>query len=117
MEITDIDKAYAAGFFDGEGHVQLSRNNNGSYYAKTTVAQRLPQALSKFQSIWGGGVYLSNGCHYWKLQKQVDVIAFLVDIQPYLIVKQAEVDLILACKGIYIEADSVALKALRIGGK
>jgi hypothetical protein len=64
VEPTDSDKAYAAGFIDGEGCITVrvspgTRNHkswNPSMYASLTISQVDPRPLQWFQQRWGGSL-------------------------------------------------------------
>jgi hypothetical protein len=62
VDPTDSDKAYAAGFIDGEGcitvRVSTSRKPswNPSMYASLTISQVDPRPLQWFQQRWGGAL-------------------------------------------------------------
>ena len=64
VEPTDSDRAYAAGFIDGEGCITVrvspgTRNHktwNPSMFASLTVSQVDPRPLQWFQQRWGGSV-------------------------------------------------------------
>ena len=53
MEAEDI--AWAAGFFEGEGHVNVQLRGNKSYLA-ITIAQVDRRPLDKFMELFGGRV-------------------------------------------------------------
>ncbi len=50
------DWAWAAGFFDGEGHCGKKTRDSGQYYPFMVVAQHDPQLLIRWQKIAGCGV-------------------------------------------------------------
>jgi len=91
--VTDLDRAYAAGFFDGEGSVTISypvafRNSQKGWQVGCSVSQLDPAPLRWLQERWGGSVNgpRRNGQYDWRIHSaQVD--RFLADIGPFLIVK------------------------------
>lgn len=101
-----LELGYAAGFFDGEGSIMLKRSYkrraNGLEYLRTlrvTITQNDPRPLHQFSDIWGGAVSKltrPNGNHYyrWTISTR-KAERFLRDVQPYLIVKQADCELAL----------------------
>lgn len=60
MSLTDVDKAWMAGFFDGEGSIGLYRKRkNGEVYAVTvrvTICQTAPDDLRCFFDAFGGAM-------------------------------------------------------------
>ena len=102
INITETEKAYLAGLFDGEGTI--------GYYFKTALRYHLAQLaiyncdpkvmtwLKNRVSI--GKVYLSKGknANYkgwqWQLNSKSQIIEFLSNIRPYLIIKADQVDLL-----------------------
>lgn len=98
---TDVELAYIAGFFDGEGCVNLS---SPSLVVHLTNTNR--EVLDWVQSLFGGKVYLPprysikhKQSYRWHLHKR-DVTAFLTAIQPYVRIKQIQVVLGLGLAGI-----------------
>jgi len=90
----DVDLAYAAGFFDGEGHVRTDMRN-GYLSLSCRVAQTRREVLDMLSAQFGGHVrFQSNktgGCYFLDLNGR-DAARFLGAIFPYLIVKRAEVE-------------------------
>jgi len=102
-----MDIKYAAGFFDGEGHIALHisdrQHTNGKtykrYQVECCVTQLEPDVLQMFVDEFGGYLYerkaratKSGEMHQrwdWKLTQQ-KCAAFLERIAPHLIVKQEE---------------------------
>lgn len=85
-----VDIAYCAGFFDGEGHVEYK----GKYNLQVSIAQNDRAPLDFVQALFGGYVRLTNrhqhnGCHNWHGNTNVGAL-FLETILPYLIVKTAD---------------------------
>jgi hypothetical protein len=64
VQPTEMDKAYAAGFIDGEGCITVrvspgTKNHktwNPSMYASLTISQVDPRPLQWFQQRWGGSI-------------------------------------------------------------
>jgi hypothetical protein len=96
VEPTVLDMAYAAGFFDGEGSINI-RNPGSS--AKSTgcalaihVAQASEASLIWLQQRWGGGVRLTKRerpIWEWCLGSR-SACLFLQDLLPFLIVKREQ---------------------------
>jgi hypothetical protein len=85
--------AYTAGLFDGEGCV-----TRGGYkdhrYVLVSISQDSMDVLYWIQAHWGGNV-TNSGHGQWKMQGQ-KAWDFLQEILPYLIVKRAHAELVLA---------------------
>lgn len=97
---TDLDKAYAAGFFDGEGFVTIAfmstkaRTRGVSYTMRVGVGQNDPAPLLWLRDRWGGSVRVlkrktdaGNPPYKWDCCSRM-AAAFLRDLQPYLQVKR-----------------------------
>lgn len=86
---SELDRAYAAGFFDGEGHV------NFRPYIHVQIGQKDDRPLKWLQSAFEGNIYVykneqNKGFSQWSIvgtRAQV----FLMQIQPYLRVKDLQV--------------------------
>ncbi len=52
MQIDRTDRAWAAGFFDGEGH---TGTQTGKSYPFIAVGQKYPELLEKLQEVWQCG--------------------------------------------------------------
>lgn len=108
--MTETDKAYIAGFFDGEGCVgyynaiKSNKKCNPAYHASVSISNTDPRVIRWIGDIVGVGRYniirFKDGkrrvAYQWQLGKRSDVIAFLVTIRPYLKVKGDQVDVLLA---------------------
>lgn len=104
---TDGDKAYAAGFFDGEGHITIAAGKRTdmrygvSYSMRCGASQNDLAPLLWLQSRWGGSIYAAkrktstgNVTHHWTILPR-NAKAFLTDVLPYLIVKRERAELAL----------------------
>lgn len=94
---TESDKAYAAGFFDGEGNVCIARNQQGGkakkyyvYNMRVGASQCSPEPLIWLRDRWGGSIgRTGNGlCLEWRSFANM-ACAFLIDVLPHLQVKRA----------------------------
>ena len=106
---TDMDKAYAAGFFDGEGNVCIASNKSGGhdrsrlvYNMRLGASQCNPEPLYWLLDRWGGsfrqnhygnGAGVSDG-YIWQCFS-LGAAAFLRDVLPYLQVKRKRAELAL----------------------
>lgn len=106
---SEMDRAYAAGFFDGEGNVCIARNLRGgqerTHYVhnmRVGASQREAATLFWLRDRWGGSVrpsqrktpsgvrtYYVWGCF------AIGAAAFLRDVLPYLQVKRERAELAL----------------------
>lgn len=107
----ELDYAWAAGFFDGEGSVTInvsktgSRRLNPSYRLQITVTQVDIEPLIKLKNIFGGNwsTKIENNklgklpVSRWYLYGD-DAARFLLVVRPYLVVKYKQADL-----GIYFQ--------------
>lgn len=101
--ISETDKAWAAGYFDGEGTVGIYTfdKEHNSYRANCSIGSTVVEPLLKIQSLWGGTVYkesyqLRKGYkqfYRWQLSKVEEMDKFLRDIHFYLLVKKSEMDI------------------------
>lgn len=85
---SDVDLAWAAGFFDGEGSTSVLKAQRDKYsYIRMSVNQKLPECLERFHSIVGHGkIYKANkrDIYSWDCYKQSDVPKVLEMLWPYL---------------------------------
>jgi len=95
----DTDVVWAAGFFDGEGHVRISRPcpRKARYSLAIIIGQVDPRPLSYLRALFGGAI-TSNGprqrsthapAFRWILSGP-SAGSFLRAVQPYLRVKDRE---------------------------
>ena len=89
---------YAAGFFDGEGSIDIryecKAHKNGKryerFYLRVCVVQIVREPLDMLVSLWGGSISRrANGVHTW-VATTASAAAFLRDVSPYLVVKKLE---------------------------
>lgn len=93
-----VSDEYTAGFFDGEGSVYFQ--TTGGIEVKVYQAYKKPLQLlmDKYGGKINNGTKFGPNCrivYYWRIGKWDEAIAFLRIIYPYLIVKRAQVGLIL----------------------
>ncbi len=88
-EETDI--AWAAGFIDGEGCLQIRDCGTQDYYARIAATQLDKRPLVVLQQLFGGGIYNQNaGASQWELDGARKCLPVLMKIQPFLRVKDRE---------------------------
>ena len=123
--------AWAAGFFEGEGHVQISKSlrridrYSPHYTMNVEVANTNPLPLHQFHSLFGGSIYerkqskLPNRAKLfrWSLSGNA-ASGFLKAISPYLIFKKEQAKLAITfqktCsikqRGIILTAELIAYR-------
>jgi len=98
--IPDSISAYAAGFFDGEGTVCISKSTTkGRRFCSYAIALKIPQKkrapLEFLQSVYGGTIYLIRrrgiSVLYNLTLMGKDRLPFLESIAPFCIVKKADI--------------------------
>ena len=103
-KLTETQKIYLAGIFDGEGCVgYYKRKGNRNKYSFLTIvmiSQSDARLMTWLRNTLGMGTVYSrpgkkNFEYHWETNKKADVIDFLTAIQPYLILKGEQVNLIL----------------------
>lgn len=108
MAVTEEEKAYIAGFFDGEGHVNVSNVDGAKGFrlaCKVAISQKRPAVLQWLHTVFGGSLYketkkTSNITGYvpkggnwvWSLHGKFGPRIFLKLIVPYIRVKKEEVE-------------------------
>ncbi len=101
----DIDAVYAAGFFDGEGYVDIynyyssGKSKSPSFILRVIVTQKDGQIMNWLKDRYGGSVMLrpNRGKHYiynWTAHSRV-AEKFLKTIQPFAKLKRPQIDLAL----------------------
>jgi hypothetical protein len=110
---------WAAGFFDGEGSInivkQANKGGNTNYALVVDVSQVDPRPLEILQKHWRGSLRTRPQPNpKWKTPtiwtvRSIQAEQFLRDIRPYLIVKGEEADVALRFREIksqYIQKES-----------
>lgn len=105
VEPTDLDKAYAAGFVDGEGSFGIYVGGSGRkyHYAQLAVGQNTAEVLRWMQERWGGSLKLLSPIYngrprdHWRLGlRNRQAVQMANDILPRLIVKRANAENLIA---------------------
>ena len=98
--LTVADRAYIAGYFDGEGSVGLYPKKSG-FALKLTIAQRKPEVLLWLHGIFGGAFVtvdrVERGNQYYELRLEGRELAMplLRIIAPYVREKKEQIDLVI----------------------
>ena len=100
--VTEVEKAYAAGLFDGEGCIMIDKPRRGKGHTLViTLAMRESVAVAWLQERWPGSLRSATRrpktreafiCWYWCRYTSA-AATFLNDVLPYLLVKQAQAQL------------------------
>ena len=107
--LTEMDKAYIAGFFDGEGCVgyynasQTAKHRPSYFHTSVHVCNIDPCVIKWIADVTGiGRVNILRSrdktrrtAYQWQIGKKADVLDFLNAIRPYIKVKSAQVETIL----------------------
>jgi hypothetical protein len=111
LSISDVDAAWASGFFDGEGCVALTRTAKGGFSVVATVTQKHLPPLEKLKSLFGGAVHDKGGnrkgyCHSWATSAAL-AERFLRAILPYSIEKKEQIEVALLYRAMPWRGQSV----------
>lgn len=109
-----IELAYAAGFFDGEGHIRIyNHKSEDRFILSTEVTQATPTIIEWFKEKFGGRInYREYGQSYdktvivrkwtWVCNSTRSAL-FLMKIRPYLSVKAEQADIGIAFQATMID--------------
>lgn len=89
-----IKLSYIAGFFDGEGSINIltrKRPQNTEYTLTVAIGQKDGETLDWIKENFGGNVYLvkRDGTFFWTITHQ-NAIRFLKEIYPHLRYKKPQ---------------------------
>lgn len=100
--MTEVELAYFAGFFDGEGCVGIKKpcRRKQLHTPYATVSQVRPEVLLRIKASFGGNIYFAkkcgkNGIWCWQTSGIKNTIPFLRALEPYLVVKKAEAQVVI----------------------
>lgn len=103
--LKEFEAPYFAGYFDGDGCIQLASENGSrrSWYPRITFAQTQPDTLIELHAIYGGSLTLEEARTerhrpklLYQLAQRAAVFAMLRDMRQFLIEKRDQVELLLA---------------------
>lgn len=100
MILTETEKSYLAGLFDGEGCIgYYFKSKIKCHVASLAIYNTNTKVMQWIKDKTGyGGIYLNKGgkhCGWqWQLNSRSQIIEFLKVIRPYLIIKADQVDLL-----------------------
>lgn len=87
---TGLEKAYAAGFFDGDGALSVSMDpHTRQMRVNVAITQKDPVPLHWLAARWGGEVKPERD-RYWRWRPP-NREQFIRDIEPYLVMKKERV--------------------------
>ena len=97
--MTDVEAAWLAGFFDGEGclHSYLGGRNHKCLCWRLSATNTVSSALEKCQRLTGVGSLYTKGArlssnqrqiYQWQINAQREMVNILTQILPYLTVKR-----------------------------
>jgi hypothetical protein len=86
--VSDVDIAWAAGLFDGEGSTSILKAQRDKYaYVRMNVPQKYREVLDKFMTVVQvGKIYKHNSrdMHSLDIYKQEDVVSALNLLWPHI---------------------------------
>ena len=100
-QLIEQEKAYIAGFFDGEGCVEISRNHhraNPQLFLRIIVSNTYKPIIDWLYAIYGGTTHFRKqqanwrSCWHWRISARKAEI-FLRDIYPYSKIKKEQIKL------------------------
>jgi hypothetical protein len=97
---TELELAYFAGFFDGEGCISIARQKKSwgkkeqPYFhrLRINIAQKDPAVLKQLHDIVGGTLHCNRGIWKWYADDAF-AVEFLTKLRPYLRVKASQADI------------------------
>lgn len=94
LVLTEVEKAYFAGHFDGEGTIGM-RSNGKSFKLAIAVTNGYKPVLEKYQACFGGSVYQSrNGTNktlwFWRLTGYYACLNFMDCVLPFVMEKREQ---------------------------
>jgi hypothetical protein len=103
MALTKEERAYMAGFFDGEGCVSISTVKDAQHICVLTISQKRMAILSWFHDIFGGSLFVRRRMQkqetrlgVWSTGDANTIRVFHRIVKPYLRVKAEEFELVVA---------------------
>ena len=105
---TEVEKAYLAGFLDGEGHIGITKaqtprtGGTHTHMVIVTVSNTYLPLMEKLQRRWGGTLVKRKAC---KTSEKIignlrwssrAAAAVLHELEPYIVVKKQQLEIALA---------------------
>ena len=104
----EVDLAYFAGLFDGEGHVRIGKDPKPRYgattryYLQVIISNQNLQVLEELQQNFGGSIHGSSGCYHLAFGA-LQSMRFLEEVKPYIRIKLPQVEVALEFQRLQIE--------------
>lgn len=115
--MTELEKAYLAGFFDGEGSITITagmdrkKGKTPNYQMVVAVGQKRPEIILTIHQMVGmGKVYdrtsYRESVWYWRIT-HVQAREFLIVLLPYLKIKKREAELAIEFVGKFNQSTRI----------
>jgi len=87
---------YIAGFFDGEGSINVTRRGKPTIFYRVDMSQKYPEALEAIQEFLGYGIIYhrydgKRNIYELRINRKSDIIDFVTHVLPYSIVKREKI--------------------------
>jgi hypothetical protein len=119
------DGAWAAGFFEGEGSISVSRlsikkrRRSPEYRLGVRIVNTDPRPLCRLQRLFGGHIYAHepktkprcSRAFTWQLTMAAEQVRFLEVILPYLCFKQEQVNIAMAIRKSFDETRKIGRRS------
>lgn len=90
-----VERAYVAGFLDGEGTISMSMYNikaGWTPYLRVAISNYDPNPLRRIEGIWGGSLNIDKNDVWSLCLNGDDAMIMLSELQPYVLIKREAVD-------------------------
>lgn len=110
LDLSPVDLAWAAGFFDGEGYIGLFHpRDKRHWWLRITVTNSDPRALAKFQAMFGVGTIRCDprqsprhlDRYMWSATSK-NAGHVLALIRPYLVIKREQADVAMESRALMV---------------
>lgn len=96
--VDEVTKIWAAGFFDGEGCLNIGKTKSGDYYnylPRAFLGCSFKPAIELFALCWGGSNHVREHegrkpIFLWQLGTEANIYQLTIDLLPYVRVKHAQ---------------------------
>ena len=104
MKLSSMQKAYLAGFLDGDGSIYVRAKPNHTYRFGYQIAPYIvfyqSSKSDKFKNIYsligfGHKRMRADGITEYIISKRDDIVSFTIAVKPFLILKQRQAELLL----------------------
>lgn len=97
-QITDIEKAYIAALLDGEGTISIQSQGGRTARPIVAICNNNLECLLMVKELFGGEIYpkgIQARNKRWKVNSLNDVIKFLEEVLPFVLIKRRQAELAL----------------------